>query len=118
MPTVMPSHLPAPRPSDEIAGVIRAKMSTGTKNPRNPLNSELKVTNTRASQSGKKKLQTMPSRIATMILNSSELSMREEFMEPRSIGVGGRAVRGARWRRLRRRRRGCRAAAPGRGIRT
>ena len=111
MPTVTPNHLPAPRPRLAMAGVISAKISTGTKNPRNPLNSELNVTNTRASHSGKKKLQTMPSRIATMILNSSELNMREELIEPRSIGVGGRAASG----RPRRRRWGRRPAVSGRG---
>ena len=71
MPAVRPSHLPAPLPIPAMAGVISAKMRTGMKRSRKLLNSPLKVTNTRASQSGKKRLQTMPRMIATMIRNSS-----------------------------------------------
>lgn len=55
-----------------MAGVMSAKMSTGTKKPRNPPKRLLKVTKTRASQSGKKRLQMMPRMIATITRNSSE----------------------------------------------
>ena len=68
--------MPAPRPRPEIAGVIRAKMSTGMKKLRKLLNRLLYVTNTRASQSGKNSEQTMPAMMAMMICHKRLPRMR------------------------------------------
>ena len=75
-PVVIASHLPAPRPRPEIAGVISAKMSTGMKKLRKLLNRLLYVTNTRASQSGKNNEQTMPAMMAMMICHKRLPRMR------------------------------------------
>ena len=75
-PVVIANHLPAPRPRPEIAGVIRAKMSTGMKKLRKLLNRLLYVTNTRASQSGKNSEQTMPAMMAMMICHNRLPRMR------------------------------------------
>ena len=76
MAVVMASHFPAPLPIPAMAGVIRAKIKTGMKNPRKFPNRPLKVAKTRPSQSGKNKLHTMPEIIATTMRKSSEEESR------------------------------------------
>src|SRR5699024_1454257 len=106
MPVVTPSHLPAPRPSPAMAGVMRAKMRTGTKNPRKPPKRLLKVAEIRASQSGKKRLHTMPRMIARITRNS-----RDEVRRFRSMpGIYPRRVRLLGYDRHR-----CDSARPRRG---
>ena len=63
-----------------MAGVINAKMSTGTKKPRKLENRPLKVMKMRASHVGKKKLHAMPRTIATTIQNSSDRVIGLEFI--------------------------------------
>ena len=60
----------------EMAGVIRAKISTGMKNPRKLPKRPLKVTKALAMLSGRIWLPMIPSTIATTILNNSELLRR------------------------------------------
>ena len=85
MAVVTANHLPAPRPRPAMAGVMRAKMRTGTKNPRKLPNRPLKVAKTRASHTGKKKLHAMPRMMATMILKSSDEVIRLKSMMDSSL---------------------------------
>jgi len=80
MPVVAASHLPAPLPMPEMAGVISAKISTGMKNPRKLPKRPLKVTKTLAMLSGRIWLPMIPSTIAMTILNSSALLSRLKSM--------------------------------------
>jgi|GEM_PF-2642349 len=81
MAVVSASHLPAPRPKLAMAGVIRAKIRTGTKNPRKLPNRPLTVAKNRPSHSGAKKLTMMPRMIAMTILNSSDCVTRLAFIK-------------------------------------
>lgn len=70
MPAVIPSHLPAPRPSSEMAGVISATIISGMMKLRKPPNSPLNVTNTRATDAGRNRPNMMPRAIAIRIFGS------------------------------------------------
>ena len=86
---VIPSHLPAPRPSSEIAGVISATMISGMMKLRKFPNRPLNVTNARAAHTGKNNPQTMPRTMAMRMRGSSPIF----FMGGHLVVSSSRAVR-------------------------
>ena len=89
MAAVMPSHLPAPRPNSEIAGVINATMIIGMMKLKKLPNRPLNVTNTRAKPGGKNNPQPMPNTRAIKMRGSRPIL----FMS--SSGWSGHAVAAA-----------------------